>query len=934
VSVQRDCAVTPSKAIMELVRERGWEGLTSLQLEAYRVIHAGANLLISAPTGTGKTEAALLPILDLMLRSPVEPVALLYVTPAKALIDDLYERISWWAERLGFRVARKHGDTTAKERVARSRRVPHILITTPESLEIDLDWAHKFRENYRSLKWVIVDEVHDLLASKRGVQLALLLERLRGFTGRDLQVVGLSATMGDPEGALRILAGSSGRPQTVIKWGSKRYEFTVIAAEGDDIEAVADQLARIVEEPTLVFVNSRFMAEKLKAELEKRLPNAEIYVHHSSVSLQMRKKAEEALKAGRGIVICTKTLELGIDVGDVKRVVIAGSPGSPDALMQRTGRSGHKLDGVPRGLIVASGVGDVAEALAEASLAARGVFTLKPLTRAPLDVVAREAVGVILERRGATVEEIYKSLRGSPILKMSLNDLEKLLEYMRETGYLRKRDGKYVVGPLFYKIWSFDGRSQGGRRGRSFPEFFTTINAPESFKVESGGREIGSIDSLFVWRYLRPGDVIRLSGHTWKVKSIDESAMKIEMEPYESEAEVPLWRGTSIRRPREVAMEAMRLLSGASSLPPGVRLEGEAPSLGRAPAPGGDTAIYERLEREDVLLYPLGDGGAEALAVIASHLVQKDEGLSVYYRFSYYGFTVSTSIPGKLLRILSSIEPSNVESLLEKALRSNPLTVQVLREIQYPLGRLGSIDPFQAPEDDLVVREAVRQVIDLYMDVEAARDFLRGLRSGAIRIESWRGSGYHPLTRELAQAPPVRPWMPGLARRIARLIEGYALTVEEIADALELPEKTVEAKLKDMRKEDYGPIRTVAFIDVDDGETRWTLASSLPQVAELEEFKASFTPRKLDTSYRVVVKRSRGDAGVEFILTPRNVLEQWDSIKSSLPREAHQVSIANVDYPDRDLTVTYYNVPLEALRYLILNAATVIERRIESLLYY
>ncbi len=933
--------MNPSGTIMRMLSERGWSGLNEMQKEAYKLIVDGANVLISAPTGTGKTEAALLPILDLMSRHGARPLALLYVTPAKALIDDLYNRISWWAEKLGFRVARKHGDTAAKERIARTRRVPHILITTPESLEIDLDWAHKFRENYRNLRWVIVDEVHDLLSNKRGAQLALLLERLRKFTGRDLQVVGLSATMGEPQEALRILSGSSRRPLRIVRWGSKRYVFTIVPTKGEGPEAIADKLTEIVEEPTLVFVNSRFMAEKLKAELEKRMSNAEIYVHHSSVSPEMRKRAEEALKAGRGIVICTKTLELGIDVGEVERVVIAGSPGSPDALMQRTGRSGHRLNATPKGLIVASGIVDVAEAIAEANLALKGIFTMKPIKRAPIDVIAREIVGIILERRGASFTEIHDTLKGSPLFKLQPQELKKLLSMMESTGYIKRVNNVYKVGPLFYKIWSFNGRNQGIRRGKSFSEFFTTINAPESFKVESGGKEIGTIDSLFVWRYLRPGDVIRLSGHTWRVKSIDESSMKIEMEPYESDAEVPLWRGTTIRRPKEVAEEAMKFLR-TREVEKGVEIDGvgfkyvldSVSSLILTQMPDIHVAVYDRLEREDVILYPFGDGAAEALATALSYLIQREEGLTVYYRFSYYGLTVSTNVPGKTVSLLKKLDNDEFERVLEKALRSSPLTMQVLREIQYPLGRIGTIDPYQAPEDDPIVKEAIQQVMDLYLDIETAKDFIKGVKNGSIKIEPWRESGYHPLTRILATAPPVRPWIPGLARMIASLIEGYALTVEEIADALELPEKTIEAKLKEMRKEEYGPLRTVAFIDADDGETRWTLASSLSQVAELDEFSASFRPKRLDVSYRVVVRRGRGEAGVEYILTPRNIIEEWDYIKTSLPPEAYQATIANVDYPDRELTVTYYNVSADSLKYLLLNAATIIEKRIESLLYY
>ncbi len=182
-------ALHPSVA--RLVETRGWRSLTYIQENSIPVIMEGANTLIVAPTGEGKTEAALLPILSMMASEPVEPVTLLYITPMKALINDLYIRISWWASRLGFRVARKHGDTTATERNRRLRRAPHILVTTPESLEIDLDWSRKFRVYYRNLRWVIIDEVHELLSNKRGAQFIVQLERLSRIAGRDIQRIGL-----------------------------------------------------------------------------------------------------------------------------------------------------------------------------------------------------------------------------------------------------------------------------------------------------------------------------------------------------------------------------------------------------------------------------------------------------------------------------------------------------------------------------------------------------------------------------------------------------------------------------------------------------------------------------------------------------------------------------------------------------------------------
>ncbi|MCE4603247.1 MAG: DEAD/DEAH box helicase, partial [Desulfurococcales archaeon] len=259
--------------LVELIRRRGWSGLTVVQEKAIPVILDGANAILVAPTGEGKTEAALLPILSMMAREGAEPVSLLYITPMKALINDLYLRISWWASRLGFRVARKHGDTSASERSRRLRNVPHILVTTPESLEIDLDWSRRFRVYYRNLRWVIIDEVHELLSNKRGAQFIIQLERLARIAGRDIQRIGLSATIGDLDRALELLSGSSSRRRVIVDGRRvKKPKLSVTYVRDDSSDPwldVAGKVLQEVEKPSLVFVNSRYVAEKLKDSLER-----------------------------------------------------------------------------------------------------------------------------------------------------------------------------------------------------------------------------------------------------------------------------------------------------------------------------------------------------------------------------------------------------------------------------------------------------------------------------------------------------------------------------------------------------------------------------------------------------------------------------------------------------------------------------------------
>jgi len=926
--------------IQELIRERGWTSLTPIQEKALPAILEGANTLIMAPTGEGKTEAALLPVLSEIVRTGAEPVALLYITPMKALINDLYKRIEWWAARLGLRVARKHGDTSAAERNRRLREIPHILITTPESLEIDLDWAPRFRVHYRNLRWVIVDEVHELLASKRGAQFAIQLERLREFVGRDFQVIGLSATVGDPDWTLTVLAGSSRRRKRIIDSGTRKQPDVKVVYAGeastDPWLNAAKTVVEEIEKPSLVFVNSRYVAERMKTALEE-LGVDDVFVHHSSVAAKIREEAEEKLRRGElSAVVCTKTLEVGIDVGKIRKVIQVKSPGRVASLLQRIGRSGHKIGEVPRGTIVTTDYLDFVESLAVGKLAREGFVEKVAIRRIPLDVIARQIQGMLLASPGLDADTIYNIISRHPAVNLSREEYENLLDYMVELGTIRRNNGELKLGPTFYKIWRFRG-DKGPKVwwSRDFSEFFSTISERDSFMVKHGDNLIGYIDSIFVYRHLRPGDTIRLAGRAWLVKRIDENLGKIEVEPTTSPAEVPLWRGEGPRRDPVVAAEIASILytgdlGGVRVSPEDYRIIEEWREEYRKrgiPLPGENRIIYERYRDEHVFTVLLGSGASEALALAVTHEAVRKVGLNVFYRSMHAGFSVFVGSEDPF-EILSSIDPDELEEIILAALERSPYLYQVIREIQVSFGKIGTVD---FDDDYIIVDEARRQVIEEYLDIERAAEFLRRFQAGKIEVKAPLGGGLTPIAREILSAPAIRPWMQDLALRIARLLEGSALTVLELADILELAEKTVESKIKEMRKPEYGENRVVGFVDVDEDEWRWTLVRTLAEVATSEEFAPSFEPYRIREPLKLYVRVAPGHRPREIIVTPELVLRNYERIASALPPEIYRVKIASAYSENRrdDFSVVHYHVPAHTLRYLILNAARYLESKYE-----
>ena len=927
--------------VRELIRQKGWETLTEIQEKAIKPILEGHNVVIVAPTGYGKTEAALLPVLSMMLQGDVEPVTVLYITPLRALINDIYERINWWASQLGFIVARKHGDVPHSERARRLRRAPHILVTTPESLEIDLDWASKFRNFYRNLRWVIVDEVHEIISTKRGVQLAILLERFRKLAG-DFQLIMISATVGEPSLTGRTFIGSSKRPLSIVTV-EKRKELEIVvdyvdAPSTEFWKRAAQKLLKYIEPLTLVFVNSKHVAEKLHSEIEK-MGIEGVVVHHASVFGEERRRIERMAKEGKlKMIIATKTLELGIDIGSVKRVILFRPAGKVASLVQRLGRSGHTIGGRINGIIIATDELELLEAIGEARLAIKGKVEVPELPLKPLDMAARAVIGMALSGM-YTVDDAYEVLSSVYYFRgLTREEFDELVKYLLDNKMIKiNEEGKLSGGAQFYRIWRFDaGDSRFSWWVHNFSEFFTTMGEKKTYVVKTAdGKTIGELDSEYVIRMLRIGHVIRLAGKNWQVINIDEHTNKVVVTETQSETTaVPFWKGQGPIASRLVLSELEQVIyevhRGSLDLPEGLvladdarkalkKLIGEIKKYGY-PAPNRGSIIIERLSDEIAFITLAPEKVLRTLAYIVMLEVYRNNS-DVYTRISHYGFSLpANSLDFDPFEFLTSMDREEfMEKAWEAASRS-PFFVEVAHNIQLVFGITRKL----RKSDTLVYQEAIRQTLQEYFDPESAWALLEGLRRGRVKLKvnNGRTSIY---ARIVSKELPERPWISDVDELIAETLKGMAFTAEELAEALGLPLNLIEAKLRDMRKAS-SLYRVFNFIDVDTGEQRWALVEDAAEIARSEEFSSSFDPPIKDSLYMLLVKNETGSL-IHAIVRLGDVIEKPDQVVKQIPfNEIYELKVVPLTGYYEGQPQKYQYVPREIVPYLVLNAATLIQK--------
>lgn len=493
-----------------IVNTMGWPSLRPLQRSAVDPVLAGADCLLLAPTASGKTEAAAFPLLTRMAADGWTGTSVLYVCPLRALLNDLAPRLSEHAEWLGRTARVWHGDTAPAARRAVVQEHPDVLLTTPESLESMLV---SIRVNSTSLfgdlRAVVVDEVHAFAGDDRGWHLLHVLERLSHLAGRPLQRIGLSATVGNPTDLLRWLQGASSATQGVVV--APPSDPVTPEVTLDDVRTVTGA-ATVIDalhrgEKRLVFTDSRRRAEELGAALRDR--GVTTYLSHSSLSAGERRRSEDAFAEARDCaIVATSTLELGIDVGDLDRVIQLGAPRTVSSLLQRMGRTGRRPGSTRNCLVLGLGDRDVLQAAGVLQRWSRGWVEPVVPPPSPRHIVAQQFLALALQT-GAVGLQTWPDWWNR--LSTMKRDGQEVLDHLLAEGFLEQDGGRAFVGPAAERRF--------GRR--HFSDLLAVFTASPEFTVLAGRQEIGSVgDEVLTARAGQPR-ILLLAGRAWRVTDID-----------------------------------------------------------------------------------------------------------------------------------------------------------------------------------------------------------------------------------------------------------------------------------------------------------------------------------------------------------------------------------------------------------------------------
>ncbi len=501
-------------------------------------IHSRENILVTAPTGSGKTLTAFLAIINELVDNTdkgilQDKIYAVYISPLKALNNDIKKNLieplmeieELYGKRLGIRVGVRTGDTTASEKAQMLKRPPHILITTPESLGIVLS-STKFIEHLKNVDWCIIDEVHALAENKRGVHLSLSLERLQNLAGHMCRV-GLSATVSPIEEIAKFLVGSERNCKIVDVQYMKKVDIQVMSPVPEMIDCphtmmhneMYKLLDKLIQEnkTTLIFTNTRSATERVVDYLKDKFPSKyfdNIGAHHGSLSKEMRHKMEDRLRKGDlKVIVSSTSLELGIDIGFIDLVICLGSPKSVARLLQRIGRSGHKLNETAKGRIIVMDRDDLVECAVMLKCAMDKKIDKIHIPTNCLDVLSQQVFGMVLQQEWEE-KELFNLIKNSYCyLNLTWTQYQEILSYLA---------GEYVdleERHIYAKIWRKDGKiGKRSRMGRVI--YMTNIGTipDESFiTVKVGNQVIGKLDEAFLEK-LRPGDVFILGGDTYQFK--------------------------------------------------------------------------------------------------------------------------------------------------------------------------------------------------------------------------------------------------------------------------------------------------------------------------------------------------------------------------------------------------------------------------------
>jgi len=830
--------------IVEVLEKRGLHTATRPQIEAMPPILEGKSILICAPTGMGKTEAAVIPAFSRLVKSkpivveipkirrrkrseieeekkaakkgnkkqwrqipdfeseedengPVEQrvgIRMLYITPLRALNRDMFGRLFELGEAVDLEIGMRHGDTIQSVRNKQSRKPPQVLITTPETLQILLV-AKRMKHYLKSVEIVVIDEIHEFAADERGAQLSIALERLDFWSTRRAQRIGLSATVGDLDEVANYLCGGRKVVKIQVPETTNPLEVQVVVPEVDeeidhglagelmcDPEAATSlRLCHSVmkEHPgTLLFTNTRNTAEVLALRFSLMDEELKVGVHHGSLYRDVRIEQEQLFK-DREIdgLICTSSLELGIDIGHVDRVIQYNSPRDPARLIQRVGRAGHHHELVSRGIVVATTVDDILEAA----------------------VIARRAMSGEIEREMGRMQPL--GVLANQIVAMALHDqldLDEALRLIRRSWPFRELPSKTflaVVDSLMSQHLVWREGPEVRRKRRAFNYFFNHVSMiPDrrSYPVRdmSTQRLIGSLDENFVLSLEELHPVFVMQGRCWRLVELGEDEVKVE--PVAVLAEAPSWIGEQIPVPFDVAQEVGRLrrtgdFSSYPLDPNGVEVASKALANQKKAGslPTDRLLTIEPVHKGIVLNVCGGSRLNETLGQLLSALLTARTGAAVQVETDAYRISLRSTMkisPRIIMDLMNETKPEHIAPMLSIVMRnSQSLRWQLIlvarnfgiidKDADYRRVNITRIlDEFQ---ETVVFDEALQRIFHSHMELDRAAVLLQQIQSGTIKVEA---CGPTPMGQpakiadRVMLAPPTadREILQAVKRRILR----------------------------------------------------------------------------------------------------------------------------------------------------------------------
>jgi ATP-dependent Lhr-like helicase len=773
------------KPIRRLVRQKGFPEPTEPQEKTMPKILEGKNVLLISPTATGKTEAAFLPVLSMLLQAPKTPgIKVLYITPLRALNRDLLERLEWWCNNLDIKLAVRHGDTDTKERTRQSRSPPDILITTPETLQAILSgWV--LRQHLQSLRWVIIDEVHELADNKRGSQLSLALERVRNLIGKDFQMIGLSATIGTPQKVAQFLVGNNRSVEIIRVPVAKMMRLEVLFPKPTEEDArLAGQLythpevaarLRIIREymrthkSVLLFTNTRSVSEVLTSRFKVWNIDFPVSIHHGSLAKPSRIAAETGLKRGylKGL-IATSSLELGIDVGRIDLVIQYMSPRQVTRLIQRVGRAGHRVGRVAKGVIIGMDSDDTLEALVIARRALKEELEPVEVPPKPYDALTHQIAGLLMKNRRLAFTEILEITRNAyPYENITIEDVEKTLRYMHQRfprlAWVSFED-QVVLKPSRTKAlfeYYFDNLSM--------------IPVEKQFLVvdDSSNSSIGVLDEAFMAEYGKAGTKFIIRGSPWEIIHTTED--KVYVRPVDDPTgAIPSWIGEEIPVPFEVAQEVAsirgfveeKMRSGLSAEEASVLLSERYPAdkdtILRALAetteqvnaglavPTENRIVLEDWEDFVIVHVNFGSLTNRALAHLLGEILSEKLGHGIVVQHDAYRIfaqTMGAATASRILEVFDELGTMPEQSIKDALTRSTVKTGLFKRRIIHVARRFGALKKWAdfssvslqkliaSFEGTPIYEEGLKEVFTKDLDVDRLVYVLGKIRDGEIKLQ-------------------------------------------------------------------------------------------------------------------------------------------------------------------------------------------------------